>query len=59
MSKNIRAILLMTVSVGMLAALDGIVKIVNNLGMHPFEIAFFRNVFGLIALIPFFFADRL
>ena len=54
MSKNIRAILLMTVSVGMLAALDGIVKIVNNLGMHPFEIAFFRNVFGLIALIPFF-----
>ena len=54
MSRNIRAILLMTLSVGMLAALDGIVKIVANLGLHPFEIAFFRNVFGLIALIPFF-----
>ncbi len=44
----------MGLSVGMLAALDGIVKIVNNLGMHPFEIAFFRNIFGLIALVPFF-----
>ncbi len=54
MSQNLRAVLLMSLSVGMLAALDGIVKIVNNLGMHPFEIAFFRNVFGMIALIPFF-----
>ena len=44
----------MAVSVGMLAALDGMVKIVNNLDMHPFEIAFFRNFFGIIAMIPFF-----
>ena len=54
MSKNLRAILLMAVSVGMLAALDGMVKHVNSLGMHPFEIAFFRNLFGLFAMIPFF-----
>jgi drug/metabolite transporter (DMT)-like permease len=54
MSKNLRAILLMSLSVGILAALDSIVKIVNNLGMHPFEIVFFRNVFGLMAVVPFF-----
>jgi drug/metabolite transporter (DMT)-like permease len=44
----------MSLSVGILAGLDGVVKVINNLGMHPFEIVFFRNVFGLIALIPFF-----
>jgi drug/metabolite transporter (DMT)-like permease len=26
-----------------------------SLGIHPFEVAFFRNVFGLVALAPFFF----
>lgn len=54
MTKNHRALLLMVISVAMLACLDGIVKIVNNLGMHPFEIAFLRNLFGVVALIPFF-----
>ena len=44
----------MVISVGMLACLDGIVKVVNNLGMHPFEIAFLRNLFGVVALVPFF-----
>ena len=54
MTRNSRAIFLMVISVGMLACLDGIVKIVNGLGMHPFEIAFLRNLFGVVALIPFF-----
>lgn len=54
MTRNSRAISLMVISVGMLASLDGIVKIVNDLGMHPFEIAFLRNLFGVVALIPFF-----
>ena len=54
MTRNSRALSLMVISVAMLACLDGIVKIVNNLGMHPFEIAFLRNLFGVVALIPFF-----
>jgi len=54
MTRNSRAVSLMIISVGMLASLDGIVKVVNDLGMHPFEIAFLRNLFGVVALIPFF-----
>ena len=54
MTKNSGAILLMITSVGMLTCLDGIVKQVNDLGMHPFQIAFLRNFFGIIALLPFF-----
>jgi drug/metabolite transporter (DMT)-like permease len=53
-SKSFRAFFLMGLSVGILASLDAIVKIINAQGMHPFEIVFFRNVFGLIALLPFF-----
>jgi drug/metabolite transporter (DMT)-like permease len=53
-SKSSRAFFLMSLSVGILACLDAIVKIVNAQGMHPFEIVFFRNVFGLVALLPFF-----
>lgn len=52
--KSFRAFFLMGLSVGMLACLDAIVKIINSQGMHPFEIVFFRNVFGLVALLPFF-----
>tara|TARA_B110000444_G_C18726402_1_gene541104 strand:- start:71 stop:967 length:897 start_codon:yes stop_codon:yes gene_type:complete len=54
MTNNSRAILLMITSVGMLTCLDGIVKHINGLGMHPFQIAFLRNFFGVIALLPFF-----
>lgn len=54
MTRNSQAVLLMVTSVGMLASLDGIVKVVNDLGMHPFEIAFLRNLFGVVALVPFF-----
>ena len=53
-SKSFRAFFLMSLSVGILACLDAIVKIINAQGMHPFEIVFFRNVFGLVALLPFF-----
>ncbi len=44
----------MGLSVGILVCLDAIVKIINAQGMSPFEIVFFRNVFCLIFLLPFF-----
>ena len=44
----------MIMSVGILAALDSAVKLVANEGMHPFQIVFFRILFGVMALLPFF-----
>lgn len=43
----------MIVSVGLLAGVDAVVKITAREGMHPLEIVFFRNLFGLVALAPF------
>ena len=54
MSGNVQGFILIVISVGLLAALDGFVKVIAASGMHPIEIVFFRNFFGLIALIPFF-----
>ena len=54
LSPNMLAIVLMVISVGMLAALDSIVKFAAVEGMHPIEIVFFRNLFGLVALAPLF-----
>ena len=44
----------MIISVGVLSAIDTIVKHVANEGMHPVQIVFFRNLFGLIVLFPIF-----
>ena len=44
----------MIISVGVLSAIDTIVKHAANEGMHPLQIVFFRNLFGLIVLIPLF-----
>ena len=44
----------MITSVGTLAALDSAVKFISNEGMHPFQIVFFRIVFGVLALLPLF-----
>ncbi len=52
--RNSRAILLMILSVAMLALVDGIAKAVAADGLHPFVIAFFRNLFGMIAMAPYF-----
>ncbi|NQV80881.1 MAG: DMT family transporter [Alphaproteobacteria bacterium] len=35
------------------AAMHTGVRFTSTTGMHPFEIAFFRNLFGLVALAPF------
>jgi drug/metabolite transporter (DMT)-like permease len=53
-ARNTRAVLAMILSVAMLALVDGIAKIAAGEGMHPFMIAFFRNLFGLVAMVPFF-----
>jgi drug/metabolite transporter (DMT)-like permease len=53
-ARNGRAILLMILSVAMLALVDGIAKAVAAEGLHPFMIAFFRNLFGMMAMAPFF-----
>jgi len=54
LSPNVLGIVLMITSVGMLAGLDSIVKLVANEGMHPFQIVFFRILFGVVALLPVF-----
>ena len=54
MPVNVQGFILIVVSVGLLAGLDGFVKVIAASGMHPIEIVFFRNFFGLIVLIPFF-----
>jgi drug/metabolite transporter (DMT)-like permease len=53
-ARNLRAIMLMGISVAMLALVDGIAKAVAADGLHPFMIAFFRNLFGMLAMAPFF-----
>lgn len=42
----------MILSVGVLAGLDSVVKFAANEGLHPIQIVFFRNLFGLIAVLP-------
>ena len=54
MQPNVLAILLMVMSVGAASGLDSVVKLVANEGMHPIQIVFFRNLFGLAALLPLF-----
>jgi drug/metabolite transporter (DMT)-like permease len=44
----------MVITVNRLASLNGIVKIVNDLGMYSSEIVFLLNLFGVISLILFF-----
>ena len=48
---SVQGALWMVTSAALFALMTGIVRHVS-LGMHPFEIAFFRYVFGLIALVP-------
>ncbi len=52
--RNARGIVLMITSVAFLAAVDVLVKLALADGMHPFVIAFFRNFFGMLAILPFF-----
>ena len=36
------------------AGMHGSVRYVASTGMHPFEISFFRNLFGLLVVLPWF-----
>lgn len=54
MSPTLRGILLMLASAVIFAGMHGAVRHVTA-EVHPFEVAFFRNLFGLAALAPWFF----
>lgn len=54
-----RGIVLMVVATLSFSAMHTAIKYVSSTGLHPFEIAFFRNFFGLLALSPFFFRHGL
>ena len=47
-----KAVCLMMFSALMFQSMNAVIRHVANLGLHPFEIAFFRNVFGILALVP-------
>ena len=44
---------LMILAGGLLTAMHSVVRYLSS-EMHPFEIAFFRNLFGFLALSPLF-----
>ena len=49
--QNARGMLWMLVSTAVLASMHAAVRHVSA-DMHPFEIAFFRNIFGFVAIMP-------
>jgi len=51
-SPTLTAVALMVTASGLLASMHGMVRYVS-FGLHPFEIAFFRNMFGFCVMIPF------
>ncbi len=44
----------MTASCAAFACLTSVIRHLGDSGLHPFEIVFFRNLFGLAALAPWF-----
>jgi drug/metabolite transporter (DMT)-like permease len=50
---NLRGILWMLVYAAIISGMHVCVRLVSE-GMPPFEIAFFRNIFGLVVVIPWF-----
>ena len=51
LSANMRGILLMIAATMLLTTMSSIVRIIAE-DMHPFQVAFMRNFFGLILLMP-------
>jgi drug/metabolite transporter (DMT)-like permease len=51
MSANMRGILLMIAATMLLTTMSGLVRVVAE-DMHPFQVAFMRNFFGLMLLMP-------
>ena len=50
-SSNLQGILFMLISTLVLSSMHAMVRYVSA-ELHPFEIAFFRNLFGFVAVIP-------
>jgi drug/metabolite transporter (DMT)-like permease len=47
-----KAVLLTVFSALMFQSMNGVIRHVADTGIHPFEIAFFRNLFGIVVLVP-------
>jgi len=48
----VRGVLTMLAATLLFSAMHGSIRHVANLGVHPFEIAFFRNLFSLLFVLP-------
>jgi drug/metabolite transporter (DMT)-like permease len=53
LTANQRGALWLLLAAATLAAMSGFSKNLGGMGIHAFQIAFFRSVFGLLALLPF------
>ena len=49
---RVRAIALMVIGTLFFACMHASVRQVSTMGLHAFEIAFFRNLFGLLVIVP-------
>ena len=58
-SKAVRGILWMLFGSFCFACMHAVIKEVARTGVHPFETAFFRLMFGMLPIIPFFVKDGL
>lgn len=59
MSPLLKAVLLMGTAAALTAAQNTLIRFLGDSGIHPFEIAFFRCVFGLLTAAPLvFWAER-
>lgn len=55
MDQNVvRGVLMMLAATLLFSAMHGSIRHVANTGLHPFEIAFFRNLFSLLFVLPWF-----
>jgi len=53
LSGQMRGMLLLLCATLLFSAMHALIRLVGE-GMHPYEMAFFRNLFGFIVLAPFF-----
>ena len=53
-SGNLRGVLWMFLFTVCMGTMHVCIRQVSSGGMHPFEIAFFRNLFGLLVVVPWF-----
>lgn len=52
MPPTAKAVCMMIFSAAMFQSMNAVIRHVSDLGLHPFEIAFFRNVFGIAVMVP-------